>query len=155
MHNVPALGKMKCFKANKNIKKQTLKLPRDYQHKQELRPIPGLAVMSVDRRTSVKSGLNLDHDFIETSTTIDEKKFSTHHKKQLESDSHVRVKEKEMKSEWGKELKNNKEEIMNAAKKKYVIHFLLNSRIIWIMYGLFNWKKLLMTQSFLHIIRNS
>ena len=81
------------------FKKQTFKLPRKYRHKQELSQIPELAAMSVEPSTSVKSGLNFDNDFIEISTSIDEQEFSTHPKKQLESDIQVSVKDEEMKSE--------------------------------------------------------
>ena len=108
---------MNCFNANKKIKKQTLKLPRKHQHKQESSQIPDLAVMSVERSTSVKSGLNLDNDFIETSTTIVEQKFPTHHKKQLESDIHVSLKVEDMKSEWGKQMKKKVDESVNVPRK--------------------------------------
>ena len=73
--------------------------------------------MSVEPSTSVKSGLNFDNDFIETSTSIDEQEFRTHPKKQLESDIQVSVKDEEMKSEWGKLIKKKKEESMNAPGK--------------------------------------
>ena len=99
------------------FKKQTFKLPRKYRHKQELSQIPELAAMSVEPSTSVKSGLNFDNDFIEISTSIDEQEFSTHPKKQLESDIQVSVKDEEMKSEWGKLIKKKKEESMNAPGK--------------------------------------
>ena len=68
------------------IEKQTIKLPREYRLKQELNHKPELAVMSVEPSNSVKSGINFDNDFIETSTSIDEQEFRTHHKDHLESD---------------------------------------------------------------------
>ena len=55
--------------------------------------------MSVEPSTSVKSGLNVDNDFIETSTTIDEQEFRSHPTKKLKSDIQVCVKDEEMKEE--------------------------------------------------------
>ena len=88
------------------IEKQTIKLPREYRRKQELNDKPVLGVMSVEPSTSVKSGINFDNDFIDTSTSIDEQEFRTHHKDHLESDIQVSVKDEEM-----------KEESMNAPRK--------------------------------------
>ena len=113
--HVPALGKMRELNYFLAFKKQTFKLPRKYRHKQESSQIPELAVMSVERSTSVKSGLNFDNDFIEISTSIDEQEFSTHPKKQLECDIQVSVKDEQMKSEWGKLIKKKKS--MNAPGK--------------------------------------
>ena len=81
------------------IEKQTIKLPREYRRKQELNDKPVLGVMSVEPSTSVKSGINFDNDFIDTSTSIDEQEFRTHHKDHLESDIQVSVKDEEMEEE--------------------------------------------------------
>ena len=81
------------------IEKQTIKLPREYRLKQELIHKPVLGVMSVEPSTSVKSGINFDNDFIDTSTSIDEQEFRTHHKEHLESDIQVSVKDEEMEEE--------------------------------------------------------
>ena len=76
---VPALGMMTALNYILAIEKQTIKLPREYRRKQELNDKPVLGVMSVEPSTSVNSGINFDNDFIDTSTSIDEHVFCTHH----------------------------------------------------------------------------